>query len=259
VTSTAFTVFDTLPIGLTPVSASGTDWTCSIVGQVVNCTYTKPVNAGSGAPVITITVDVEQSAGSSLTNTATISGGGEINTGNNSANDPTTITSSADLSVLKTANNASPAVGDLVTFTITLTNAGPSVANNVKVSDALPASLEFVSSTASLGSYDAISGEWNVGSVSPGTHALTVTVKVLQPGSISNSAEVTASSTPDPDSTPNDGKDDDFSSVTLSGRIPDLTITKTHTGNFIRGSSGTYSIIVKNTGDASTQGTVNVG
>jgi large repetitive protein len=243
---------------LTPASANGNDWTCSINGQVVNCSYTKPVNASSSTPVITITVNVAQSAGSSLTNTANVSGGGEINTGNNGANDPTTITSSADLSVLKISNNASPAVGENVTFTITLTNAGPSVANNVKLSDALPASLEFVSSNASLGSYDAISGEWNVGSVSVGTHTLTVTAKVLQPRSISNSAEVTASSTPDPDSTTNDGAGDDFSSVTLSGRGSDLTITKTHTGSFTRGSSGAYTITVKNIGDASTQGTANV-
>jgi LPXTG-site transpeptidase (sortase) family protein len=90
----AVTVADTLPPGLTPTAVAGTGWTCPApIGQAVTCTRADALAGGSSYPPITITVTVLQSAANSVTNQATVSGGGESNAANNTATDPTNIIS----------------------------------------------------------------------------------------------------------------------------------------------------------------------
>ena len=48
------------------------------------------------------------------------------------------------------------------------------------------------------------------------------------------------------------------SDVTTIGPAADLTIAKTHTGNFIQGQPGTYSLTVGNAGGSPTSGSVTV-
>src|SRR5205823_5363732 len=81
-TSGTTTITDTLPAGLTPTAASGTGWSCGIAAQTVTCTSTDVVGSNGSFPAISITVNVGQAAAASLTNTATVSGGGELNTAN---------------------------------------------------------------------------------------------------------------------------------------------------------------------------------
>jgi len=64
----------------------------------------------------------------------------------------------ADLSVTKTVSDATPNVGDQITFTVTLNNAGPDDATGVQVTDLLPAGLSFVSATPGQGTYDSNTG-----------------------------------------------------------------------------------------------------
>ena len=59
----------------------------------------------------------------------------------------------ADLSLTKTVNEAAPSVGQNVTFTVTLTNSGPSSATGVTITDQLPAGISFVSAAPSQGTY----------------------------------------------------------------------------------------------------------
>src|SRR6202011_4465080 len=163
--SCVVTVSDTLPAGLTPSTASGTGWSCGIAGQTVTCTRADALAAGGSYPVITIAVAVSQAATSPLTNTATVAGGGELNTANDSASDSTTIVSVADVAVAKIASSGTVTVGSNVTFTITVTNNGPSNATGVQIPDLLRAGLAYVSATPSQGTYTTGTGIWNIGAV----------------------------------------------------------------------------------------------
>lgn len=91
-TSGTITVTDTLPTGLTYVSATGTGWSCSAAGQTVTCTRSDTLASGASEPAITLNVSVGAAASPSVTNTATVSSGSFDNvSGNNTANDVTTV------------------------------------------------------------------------------------------------------------------------------------------------------------------------
>ncbi|TMD19320.1 MAG: DUF11 domain-containing protein, partial [Chloroflexi bacterium] len=193
------TVADTLPAGLTPSSASGSGWTCGVVAQVVTCTRSDALAAAGSYPAITITVAVLQSAPGSVTNSATVGGGGDLTPGNNSASDPTTVTSHADVGVTKTASSGTVVVGSPVSYTVTALNAGPSDATGVEVSDLLPAGLAFVSASPSVGTYDSTTGVWTIGSLPSGTSSTLVLIAtVTGTGTITNSATKSAENEIDP-------------------------------------------------------------
>jgi len=88
-TTSAITVTETVPTGLTLSGMSGTGWTCPTNGNT--CTRSDALAANSSYPTITVTVNVAANAPSSVTNTATLAGGGDSTTTNKTANDVTTI------------------------------------------------------------------------------------------------------------------------------------------------------------------------
>ena len=131
----------------------------------------------------------------------------------------------ADLSLTKSVSSAAPATGSSISYTLAVTNASgsPATATGVTVLDTLPAGFSFTNATG-FGSYNSTTGVWTVGSVPPGaTRTLTIsgTVNATSGATILNSAEITASSAPDIDSTPGNGAtgEDDYgaASFTVSG------------------------------------------
>ena len=131
----------------------------------------------------------------------------------------------ADLSLSKSVSNAAPAFGANITYTLSVTNAGTSTltANGVTVQDTLPAGFNFASASG-FGSYNSATGVWSVGSIPPGTtRTLTIggTVAATSGATVTNVAEVSASSAFDFDSTPGNGAvgEDDYASAsfTVSG------------------------------------------
>ena len=97
-TSGTVTVTDTLPTGLTATGISGGGWSCVLA--TLTCTRSTTRGPGGSFQAITVTVNVAANAPPTVTNSATVSGGGEINTSNNTDTDPTTIVQ-ADLTIAK--------------------------------------------------------------------------------------------------------------------------------------------------------------
>ena len=105
----------------------------------------------------------------------------------------------ADLALTKVVSNATPNVGDQVTFTVTLTNNGPDTATNVQVTDLVPSGLTFVSATPSQGTYASATGLWTVGTVTTATpQTLQLLATIGSSAAQTNTAAISASDQPDP-------------------------------------------------------------
>ncbi len=105
----------------------------------------------------------------------------------------------ADLSVSQTALS-SLALGQLLTYRLTVTNAGPSTAANVTLSDMLPPNADFVGAETSQGAIVTSSGTVNAALgvlAGGGTATISIVVHPTAPGPYTNSALV-SSDTIDP-------------------------------------------------------------
>ena len=94
-TSGTTTVTDTFPAGITPGAATGTNWSCNTIAQLVTCTSTDVVTAGNVFPTITVPLTVAQNAPASVSNTATVATSpttGELDTSDNSDTEATAVT-----------------------------------------------------------------------------------------------------------------------------------------------------------------------
>ncbi len=139
-TAGTVTVTETVPTGLTATGIAGTGWTCA--QPAGPCTRSDLLASGGNYPPINLTVNVANSAPASVTNTATVAGGGELNTANNAASDVTTIGSGPDLTIAKThtGNFTQGQTGATYAITVRNVGAGPT-AGTVTVTDTLPTGL----------------------------------------------------------------------------------------------------------------------
>ena len=88
----AVSVVDSLPVGLTATAMSGAGWSANL--GTLTASRADALAAGASYPAILITVNVATNAPVSVTNTATVSGGSDSNSLNNTAIDPTGIVAS---------------------------------------------------------------------------------------------------------------------------------------------------------------------
>lgn len=123
-----------------------------------------------------------------------------------------------DIEVVKTVDNLTPNVGMEVVFTLEVTNQGPNDASGLVIEDVLQTGFQFISATATTGTYDVVAGSWGISELNNGvTETLEITALVLADGIHTNKAELIALATFDPDSTPNNNLalEDDQDAVTL--------------------------------------------
>jgi uncharacterized repeat protein (TIGR01451 family) len=257
-TSGAVTLTDNLPAGLTPTGASGTGWTCTVAGATVNCTRSDPLAPNQLYPDVTITVDVAPNAPPSVTNTATVAGGGDIDTTSNTATDPVTIAPGPDLIISKihTGNFTQGQTG--ATFTVTVSNiGGMPTAGTATMSDSIPPGL-MPTAAAGPGWTCGVSGAMvncsRVDSLAPGLSypPVTITVNVAPnaPPSVTNTATISGGG--EANITNNTATD-----ITAIMPGPDLIVSKSHAGNFMPGQTGAvFTVTVTNSGGAPTSGAV---
>jgi uncharacterized repeat protein (TIGR01451 family) len=145
------------------------------------------------------------------------------------------VGTAADLELLMKTASSNIFVGQPVTFTLTVTNYGPSISTNVTVVDTLPNTVTIVSTNASVGSVSRAGSTltWNVGTLAVGAGgALVLTVQPHTAGSLLNQA-IADAGTPDP----NPDEDTAAASVSVG------PITTTLTPLFVT-SNNTFHIVV---------------
>jgi len=162
-TAGTVTVTDTLPAGLTATAMTGTGWTCTVA--TLTCTRTDALASGASYPPINVTVSVAANAAASVTNIATVAGGGEINTANDTAMDITTITIPPDFTLAVTPASITIRAGQPAQYGITVTPINNTFTNPIAFTlTGLPGSTSFAFSPAS---------------VTPGLNPATSTLKIL--------------------------------------------------------------------------------
>ena len=150
------TLSDTLPADTTFVSLSAPGgWSCTTPavgadGQV-SCTIGS-LGASSAVFMLTVAVSPALPAGTSVANIATAtSATADPAPASNSAIAITTVTKATDVSIVKIDTPDPVRAGDNLTYTITVSNSGPSASGPVAMSDTLPAGTTFVSLTLPSG------------------------------------------------------------------------------------------------------------
>ncbi|MCB0965994.1 MAG: DUF11 domain-containing protein [Ilumatobacter sp.] len=264
-------VTDVLPAGVAFQSATGTDWTCAHDGSptagTVICTRATSLGADTDAPTISVIVDVLPDAGpATLSNTASVSGAtDDPDPSNDSDGDDVVVTDEVDLSIVKTVTPNPVRAGEQVTYTLTVANDGPSVADDVAVTDALPSGLTVVS-------VDGTADGWSCTSPSPtqiecgratldptGGTPTTITVVAevasgVADGTVLVNTAAVATSSPETD------LDDNTSSVDLDVVAEaDLSVVKTHTApDVLAGGQLTFDFAVANDGPSNAAADVRV-
>jgi uncharacterized protein (TIGR03437 family) len=107
-TTGAVSVVDSLPAGLTATAIAGIGWTCTL--GTLTCTRSDVLASSGTYPPITVTVNVAANAAATVTNIATVSGGGDINTANNSAQDLTGIGTGPVITLVANAYGENPRI-----------------------------------------------------------------------------------------------------------------------------------------------------
>jgi uncharacterized repeat protein (TIGR01451 family) len=203
-TATGATVVDNFPAIFTAVTftATGTagasGFTASGTGNI-NDALTL---SATSSVTYKATGKVSPSANGVLSNTATVtppSGGNDPNPANNTATDTSTITYKADLKVTVNDNKTTAVAGQKNTYTIAVTNIGPSNVSGAVINDTFPSTFTGVTYTATQtggASGFAASGSGNINNTvtmpsgSKITYKATGTISASATDSISDTATV---------------------------------------------------------------------
>ena len=240
-TSGLVTVTDVIPSGMSATSISGAGWTCT--QPAGPCTRSDVLAPATNYPDLTVTVNLAANAPAALANTATVAGGGDTNSANNLATDPTTI-------LVPVANCNGP-----------LPESSHPYENNLNqtwtcVQPGNPSSIDVSFDPQTLFERaDFLYVKDKNGNNIPGSPFTDATLAGTTKTIPGDTVVITLVS--------NERRSEWGFKVTNIASVgsvaPDLTLTKTHNGNFSQGQSGaTYTILVKNTGGGPTNGEVTV-
>mgnify|MGYP000325785094 CR=1 FL=1 len=254
-TATAVTLTDQVPAQVWFRSLSGSPWTCSMPTQgssgVITCTVSSLAPGASAAFTITVDVPADTPDGTTLTNTVRVTGATpDPKPENNAATAETGVIARTDLSVAKSGPDTAVAGTD-ITYTLVVSNAGPSRATGVLVTDTLPVSTTLKSASAGCGGSPAGPITCTAGILNPGgakSFTLTVRIDPAFVGPLTNTATVAGNET-DPNTSNNTAE------LTTQVRAEaDLAVSKTDFPDpVVPGRTLTYTVIITNLGPSAAQ------
>jgi len=204
----------TVPAGAAFVSATppGGASCAAQSATVVQCTLGTVPALGAGPVDVVLRWRALGPGPTTVTATADVLSDNDANAGNNSQAQTTTVNNGANLSLAKTDSPDPVVGGSNVTYTLTVSNAGPNDAGSLQLVDTLPPSTSFVSAAGAGWTCGHASGV--VTCTRPGPHALGAGIPAVSivaqvnaaGGTITNSATVSPGTTggiADPDSADN--------------------------------------------------------
>ncbi len=260
-TTATSTITDTIPGNLTiGTLPSG----CTASGQTVTCTIA--TNLATGTPVaFVIPVTPQPSAsGTTLSNTASVIGGGDASCPTNTTNCQSTVNTPVQapaLQVVKTASTSSFVVGTPASYSLTVTNIGSAATTAATtLSDSVPSSLSVGAAPAGC----SITGQQVTCTVASGlavgasvSFVIPVTPLAIANGTtVNNTATVSGGGDP---TCPNVSNPNCTSTTGTPVNAPQLVILKTVSSNpLIVGVPGSYTLMVTNSGTAATTATSTV-
>src|SRR6478609_1159906 len=250
------TVADTLPTGLAATAISGTGWNCDV--GTVTCSRTDALVPTNSYPAISLVVNASGVAPTRVTNTVSVSGGGETNTSNDSATDLTNI-SAPDLIVgiapgifFQGATGATYAFfpgnnGDLPT-------AGTVTVKDTVSAGITPTAISGLGWSCTLATLTCTRADSAPAFTGYPVIQLTVDVALNAPSTVTNVVTISGGGE---SNTANDTAQD------VSGvgppHVPDITVSISHAGSgFVQGQTGTYTVQVSNAGLGASSGTISV-
>ena len=243
-------VTDTLPSGVIFVSSSPSQGVCAGT-STVTCSLGTIQKDDSAAIDLVVTTTVT----GQLTNIASVSSSlPEPDVTNNSVTTTTVVdpapSTEADLS-LTIADFPDPVtVGNNLTYTISIMNNGPHTASDVLLTDTLPASVTFVSSSTNQGTCTGTSTvTCNIGTITSGASAtVTIVITPTIATILNNTANVTGS-VGDPNADNNSAITSTIVNAAPSGAVTGLTVNMSDSPDPVSARSNvTYSITVHNNG-----------
>lgn len=253
VTATNIVVTDTLPVGTNFNGPSSPGWSC--VGQ--ECTYPIGTLSGEEAQSVgTLVIDVPSNRQDGVTLTNSIQVGSTVldrNTINNFDSVITTVTRRSSLDMTIEVSDDPILPGTNIVYTLVLSNAGPSDAFNIVMTDTLSSDTTFQS--ASGGGTQVSPGvvRWTVGNLQAGTSIQrTVTTRVddTLPGGVDSLLNTANALDEDGNTAP----------ASLSTPIlaePQLDLTKTTPNDPLEPDDlAIYTLSVDNTGNQEATGVV---
>jgi uncharacterized repeat protein (TIGR01451 family) len=144
----AVTLIDTLPVGVTFVSAESEDLECTHSGRHVTCTT--PMLPLDGAAEVALRVEAPNEVGT-IVNEAVVTSSvtGELDSSSNTTSLETGVGTDADLLIYTVADEAAP--GDPIHFFLSIVNDGPQSTHAVSLRNTLPAGVTLQSATPTQG------------------------------------------------------------------------------------------------------------
>lgn len=256
--ATDVVVSDPIPAGWNNVQASSEQGSCTITHGTVVCDLGELADDAEVTITLTGTTDPGSSA-TALSNVATVTASTfDPAPANNVSGDAVTLTRSADLVVAKSVAAGPYIPGGPVSWTVNVTNNGPSDAFGLVISDFLQGS--------NLATITGVSGA--PGCVTPGSSGVVCSIPTLAAGdsvslavtgllasqlvagdTVQNDATVTAS-TPDP----NVANNSDSATLTVDAPSSDIRVTKTGPATAAAGKSITWTITASNWGPSAASG-----